>query len=195
MTRASGPGVLDALSLLTEVADDLVLRSVRDTHDAWADRFGGYPGRGITSAVYAGAGLGLRAASRGLGAVADAAPPLEAGPGGRFVSSAVNGLIGDRLAVERPRMAIRMAVRSAGRDVAASDLATTFPDATGQVVIFVHGLCETESYWDRGPGPTYGEALAGRGWTPVFLRANTGLGLQANGVALSALMQRLVEAW
>ncbi|MFC6344903.1 hypothetical protein ACFP8W_23175, partial [Nocardioides hankookensis] len=59
--RASGPGVLDALSLLTEVTDELVVRGVRDTHDAWADRFGGYPGRTITSAVYAGAGLGLRA--------------------------------------------------------------------------------------------------------------------------------------
>ena len=29
----------------------------------------------------------------------------------------------------------------------------------------------------------------------MFLRANTGLGLRENGVALSALMQRLVEAW
>ena len=199
-TTRSGPTYLDALALLSEVADELVVRSVRDTHDAWADRFGGYPGRGIATAVYAGLGLGLRAASSGIGRLAetDLGPRLEDGPRGRFVSSAVNGLIGDRLARERPRMAIRMSVRSRGRDVPPADLATTFPDATGKVVLFLHGLCETESYWNRGraaTGTTYGEALAERGWTPVFLRANTGLGLRENGVALSALVQELVEAW
>lgn len=193
-----GPTYLDALSLASEVADDLVLRTVRDTHDFWADRFGGYPGRPITTAVYAGAGLGLRAAAYGLDKVGHVGPQLEDGPRGRFVSSAVNGLVGDRLAAERPRMAITMAVRSQGRDVdlgAVGAVDQAFPDATGQVVVFLHGLCETEAYWDRGPAPTYGEALAGRGWTPVFLRANTGLGLRPNGVALSALVQRLVEAW
>lgn len=195
MGPTSSPTYWDALSLVSEVADELVLRSVRDTHDAWADRFGGYPGRAITSAVYAGAGIGLRAASYGLDKVGAHGPRLEDGPRGRFVSSAVNGLIGDRLATDRPRMAITMAVRSGGRDVDLGALETAFPDATGRLVVFLHGLCETEAYWDRGPAPTYGEALAGRGWTPVFLRANTGLGLRPNGVALSALMQRLVEAW
>ncbi|MGB0099914.1 MAG: hypothetical protein WBP61_06500 [Nocardioides sp.] len=202
MTTRTGPGYLDALSLLSEVGDGLVVRSLRDTHDAWADRLGGYPGRGITSAVYAGVGLGLRAASVGLGRVADTGvgPRLEDGARGRFVSSALNGLIGDRLATERPRMAIAMAARVAGRDVPATEegLAAAYPDATGQVVLFLHGLCENESYWNRGrerTGTTYGEMLAGAGWTPVFLRANTGLGLRANGVALSALAQRLVEAW
>lgn len=197
MRTRTGPTYLDALSLLAEVADQLVVRSVRDTHDAWADRFGGYPGRGIATAVYAGIGLGFRAASYGLGRAADTevGPRLEDGPRGRFVSSAVNGLIGDRLAEERPRMAIPMAVRSAGRDVPTAELGSAFPDATGRVVLFLHGLCENESYWHRGPGPTYGEMLAGRGWTPVFLRANTGLGLRPNGVALAALVQDLVDAW
>ncbi|KQW48444.1 hypothetical protein ASC77_06695 [Nocardioides sp. Root1257] len=197
---APGPGVLDALSLLTEVADELVVRSVRDTHDAWADRFGGYPGRRITSAVYGGASLGLRAASAGLGRAGGLGPRLDAGARGRFVRSAVNGLIGDRLAVERPDLAITMAVRADGRDVPLDPdgLAAAFPGATGRVVVFLHGLCENESYWERWrerTGTTYAEMLAGEGWTPVLLRANTGLGLRENGAALSALMQRLVEAW
>lgn len=200
MTTTPGPTYLDALSLVTEVADQLVVRSVRDTHDAWAARLGGYPGRTITSAVYAGVGLGLRAASFGLGRAADTelGPRLEDGPRGRFVSSAVNGLIGDRLVAERPRMAIEMAVRADGRDVPLDGLAGAFPGATGQVVLFLHGLCENESYWNRWrerTGTTYAETVAGLGWTPVFLRANTGLGLRANGVALSALAQRLVESW
>lgn len=92
-------------------------------------------------------------------------------------------------------MAIRMAVRSAGRDVPVDALGPAFPEATGRVVVFLHGLCETESYWDRGEGPTYAEALAAHGWTPVFLRANTGLGLRANGAALAALVQDLVDGW
>ncbi|WP_345519656.1 hypothetical protein [Nocardioides conyzicola] len=202
MTRASGPGVLDALSLLTEVADELVVRSVRDTHDAWADRFGGYPGRRITSAVYGGVSVGLRAASAGLDKVAAAGvgPRLEEGPRGRFVSSAVNGLIGDRLVRERPRMAFGTTVRAQGRDVPldADGLAAAYPRATGRLVVFLHGLCENESYWERWrerTGTTYAEMLAEEGWTPVYLRANTGLGLRENGAALSSLMQRLVEAW
>jgi pimeloyl-ACP methyl ester carboxylesterase len=202
VTTTSGPSVLDALSLLSEVAEELVVGSVRDTHLAWADRFGGHPGHGIAKAVYAGIGAGLRVTGRGLdrAAAAGLGPRLEEGPRGRFVSSAVNGLVGDRLARERPRLAIRMSVRSGGRDVPATraGLAEAFPRATGRMVVFLHGLCETEDYWRRGRervGTTYGEMLAGEGWSPVFLRANTGLALRENGVALASLMRDLVEAW
>lgn len=214
VTTAPGPTVLDALSLLSEVADELVVRSVRDTHVAWADRVHGLARRatggtstvpelvhrGVAGAVYAGISAGFRGASVGLdkAAATGIGPRLEDGPRGRFVSSAVNGLIGDRLLRERPQLAIPMAVRRDGRDVPLDGLSDGFPDATGRVVVFLHGLCENESYWDRGrerAGTTYGEALAGRGWTPVFLRANTGLGLRENGVAMAALLQRLVEGW
>jgi hypothetical protein len=200
---ARDPGVLDALSLLSEVTDELVVRSVRDTHLAIADRAGGGPvHRGVASTVYAGLGAGLRAASQGLDRLAatGAGPRLEEGPRGRFVNAAVNGLIGDRLERERPRLAIPMAVRLDGRDVRPDEagLRAAFPGASDRLVVFLHGLCENESYWRRHrdrTGTTYGEALAGRGWTPVFLRANTGLGLRENGVALASLMQRVVDAW
>ena len=212
----AGPGLADALSLLSEVADELVVRTVRDTHYAWADRVHGLARRstgqgagvsevvhrGVAGAVYGGLSAGLRAASRGLDAVAATGlgPRLEDRAEGRFLSSAVNGLIGDRLVRERPRLAIPMAVRVDGRDVELTreGLAAAFPDAGGRVVVFLHGLCEHESHWNRGRaarGTTYGEGLAEQGWTPVFLRANTGLGLRENGAALSALMQHLVDHW
>lgn len=219
-TPATGPGLFDALALLSEVADELVVRTARDTHLAVADRVHGLTRRltgaaagapagvpqlahrGIAGAVYGGLGVGLRATSKGLGAVGAAGlgPRLEEGGRGRFVSSAVNGLIGDRLVRERPRLAISMAVRSAGRDVPldSQGLATAFPAPTGRLVVFLHGLCENEAYWNKNRaevGTTYGEALAGEGWTPVFLRANTGLPLRENGVELAALLQQLVEAW
>jgi putative serine esterase DUF676 len=200
---APGPTVIDALSLLTEVADELVVRTVRDTHLAVLDRTSaGRIHRGIAGGVYGGLTGGLTLAGRGLDRVAATGlgPRLEAGARGRFVSSAVNGLIGDRLLRERPQLAIPMALRLHGADVEPepATLATAYPEATGQLVVFLHGLCENESYWrfhrDR-TGTTYAEALAERGWTPLMLRANTGLPLRENGAALTALLQRAVDAW
>jgi hypothetical protein len=203
-----GPSVLDALSLLSEVADDLVVKTVRDTHLAVLDRVGsvtrsrGGMHRGIAGAVYGGLALGLRSASTGLDKVASTGvgPRLEEGSRGRFVSSAVNGLIGDRLVRERPQLAIPMAVRLHGADVGLERdaLAAAYPAATGRLVLFMHGLCENESYFQRHrerTGTTYAEMLAGLGWTPLMLRANTGLPLRENGAALTALVQRVVDGW
>ena len=211
-----GPSVLDALSLLSEVAGELVVKSVRDTHFAVADRVGSVVRRAtrgastvpdvihrsIAGAVYGSLTTGLHATSVGLDKLAatGVGPLLEETPHGRFVSSVVNGLIGDRLLRERPQMAIPMAVRLHGRDVEPvhEALASAYPDAGGRLVVFLHGLFENESSWRLGrevTGATYGEALAEQGWSPVFLRANTGLSLRENGVALAALMQRLVDAW
>jgi pimeloyl-ACP methyl ester carboxylesterase len=200
-----GPRLLDAAALVAEVADELVVRTVRDTHLAWADRLPvavRAPSRRMAWGVYAGVGLGLRATSRGLGLLAerDLGPALEDTTHGQAVTAVVNGLIGDRLARERPRLAVPLAVRRDGRDVPLrrDDLATAFPDATGRVALLVHGLSESESAFDRHRdrvGSTYADTLADLGWTPVFLRVNSGLSLRENGVALAALISILDEAW
>lgn len=212
----AAPSLLDAAALLAEKVEELVVRGARDVHEAVADRVGTgtrlIPGavvpdaaqRGISGAVYGGIGLALRGLALGLDKAADAAAERSWGPGleetghGRSLHAAVNGLIGDRLVEERPRMAIRMAVRKEGRDVPPEALAEAFPDATGRVVVLLHGLCESESAWnlhrDR-VGSTYADMLRARGWTPVLLRANTGLPVRENGVALASLMGRLVEEW
>ena len=210
MTQVATPGplLLDALSLLSEVADDLVVKTVRDTHLAALDRIGSVTQgrnplhRGIAGAVYGGLSLGLRSASRGLDKVAATGigPRLEDGARGRFLSSAVNGLIGDKLLEERPQLAIPMAIRLRGADVdvSAAGLAAAYPEPTGQLVLFLHGLCENESYYLRDRermGTTYAEMLEERGWTPLMVRSNTGLPLRANGAALTALVQRVVDAW
>jgi pimeloyl-ACP methyl ester carboxylesterase len=215
-TPAPGPSVLDALALLTSVADDLVLATVRDTHDAVAKRSYGTLGlglgpavapprkvhRAIATAVFTGIGLALRGSSKGLDRLAAGiGPGLEDDPRGRLLTAAVNGLIGDELLRDRPQLAIPMAVRHEGRDVDVYDpdaVATAFPDATPKLVVFLHGLCEDEQAWRlhrERTGTTYGEALAEEGWTPVYLRANTGLPIRRNGVALAALVQRLVDSW
>lgn len=216
MTVSPGPRLLDAAALLAAVADELVVGTVRDTHLAWADRVRGalhrptygaarvpqLVHRGIAGGVYAGVGAGLRATSRGLGALAerDLGPGLEDTTRGRRLNAAVNGIIGDRLARERPRLAVPLAVRHDGRDVPlrADAVETAFPSATGRVVLLVHGLSEDESAFDRHRdrvGSTYADTLAELGWTPVLLRANSGLALRENGVALAALVEDLVGAW
>lgn len=212
----SEPGLLDALSLAAEAVDELVVHTARDVHRAVADRVrsavdattggtGRHPGRVhdvIAASSYAGAGLGLRAVSAGLEVAARAGlgPSLEAGPRGRLVRSAVNGLMGDRLARERPRLAIRMAVREGAEDVRpdAAGLAAAFPRATPRLAVLLHGLGENDASWSRQRaevGTTYPETLEALGWTPVVLRYNTGLALRDNGVELAALLGRLVNQW
>ncbi len=93
-----------------------------------------------------------------------------------------------------------MAVRADAADVPleAEALAAAFPDATGRVVVFLHGWCESDDHWRRGRerrGTTYGEELTGDGWTPVFLRANSGLSVRRNGAELAGLLEGLVDAW
>lgn len=214
---ARGTGVAGAAALAAEYADHLVLGTVRDVHRAVADRTfatAGLATRGVarrpqawydllSSGVYAGVGAALRgtasalrvAERRGVG------PRLESRPAGRHVLSAVNGLIGDRLEADRPELAIKMSVRSGGTDVPPTSeaLADAFPEATERVVVFVHGLGENDDWWryrSAEVGGTYGDRLSERGrWTPVYVRANTGLTLAENGAALASLMTHLVTSW
>jgi pimeloyl-ACP methyl ester carboxylesterase len=217
-----GAGVLEAAALAAEHAESLVLSAARDIHGSVAGRVHRVVDRvaggttvthrahdGIASAVYGGVGVGLKAAARGLRAAdrLGLGAPIEASPRGRFVVSAVNGLIGDRLVSDESPLAIEMGVRQDGRDVPVDteSLAAAFPDAGDALVVFVHGLCETEHYWDRRSrprpadgtgGPSYGTRLAAdEGWTPVYVRANSGLLIAESGVGLSALLTQLVDAW
>lgn len=219
--------MLEAAALAAEHAESLLLSAARDIHGSVAGRVHGVVDRvaggttlgpivsghrahtGIAGAVYGGVGLGLKAAARGLRAAdrLGVGAPIEASPRGRFVVSAVNGLIGDRLVADGSALAIEIGVRHRGRDVRldGGSLAAAFPDATDALVVFVHGLCETEHYWDRksrprpadaSSTPSYGARLAAdEGWTPVYVRANTGLPIAESGVALSSLLARLVDAW
>jgi pimeloyl-ACP methyl ester carboxylesterase len=216
MSTRAEPTLLDALALLARVADEVVVDTGRDTHLALVDRVHGHldrslgswsaiPGRGhrvIASSLYTGVGLSLKGIGAGLDVAArtGAGPVMETGERSRFVRSAINGLIGDRLERERPRLAISMAPRVDGRDVplTSGGLAAAYPLATGRVAVLLHGLCENDGSWQRGRarrGTTYAEELAELGWTPVLLRVNSGLSVRTNGAALAALLESLVAQW
>src|SRR5207247_2473733 len=65
-----------------------------------------------------------------------------------------------------------------------------------RVVVFLHGLMETEFAWSLGGAETYGARL-GRdlGCTPVFVRYNSGRHVSENGRSLDELLEALVAAW
>lgn len=210
-------GLLSALALATDTADEILLGTVRDVHGAVVRRVLGLTGRAtagslrpveavherVSSAIYAGVGGGLRATSRGLRAAdrRGVGARIEDSPGGRLLVSAVNGLIGDRLAEQQNELAITLAVRRRGRDVPLTPegLAEAFPAATSDLVIFLHGLGEPDEAWQRGAresGGSYGKRLAAdTSWSPVYLRANSGLPIAENGVALASLIDELVALW
>lgn len=222
MSHASA-GVLDTAALALEYVDELVVGSVRDVHTGIAGRVHGVVDHvaggttlthrahdGIAGLVYASVGLGLRGASAALRAADRFRPAgeIEDSPRGRFVVAAVNGLIGDQLRERRPEFTFDAGIRRDGRDVELTPegFAAAFPDAGEAIVVFAHGLCETEEYWKRAarprrePGepspPSYGTRLAqDEGWSPVYLRVNTGLPGSENAVAVAALLERMVECW
>jgi pimeloyl-ACP methyl ester carboxylesterase len=89
-----------------------------------------------------------------------------------------------------------MAVRVAGAAVRLEPdaVAAAFPDPTPCVAVFLHGLMETEFSW--GAPDTYGARLRrDLGYTPVYVRYNSGLHVSQNGRCLSELMDELVDAW
>ena len=135
-----------------------------------------------------------------------AAPSAHDSPGGRLTLAAVSGLIGDQLADEYPTLAPQLRLRTHEGPLRRSpgnvieDLA---PAATGRIVIFLHGLCGNDWYWQLGAersfgtaGTTFGSLLREeRGWTPLYASYNTGLHISANGRALTALLEELAAGW
>jgi pimeloyl-ACP methyl ester carboxylesterase len=154
----------------------------------------------VTRGVYAGLGLGTRAV--GLAAQAAVArrgaPMLSTTPRGSALIAAITGLRGDALEAEGSPLCQPMAVRVSGQPVALDPeaLREAFPDATPRIVVFLHGLMETEFSWALGGRETYGERLARElRCTPVYVRYNSGRHISENGRSLSGLMEELVAAW
>jgi pimeloyl-ACP methyl ester carboxylesterase len=78
-------------------------------------------------------------------------------------------------------------------------VAAAFPAPTPRLVVFLHGLMETEFAWrlgERRSGQTYGSSLArDLPCTPVYVRYNSGRHVSENGASLADLLEALVAAW
>jgi PGAP1-like protein len=163
---------------------------------------------GIASFTYRAVGAALSAGASAVGALASRqvdGRPIDDTSTARVALAILNGAHGDLLDRETPALATTMTLRQAGSAVPVERdaLVAAYPKASGRLVVFLHGLTETDGAWcyksDRHhgrPGVTYGTLLEeDLGLTPLFLRYNTGLHISDNGRRLADLLDRLIEAW
>lgn len=192
---------------------------MRDTHGGIARRVFGAIGPvskpvqvvhdTTVAATYSAVDREVRASLHGAGAIAaqvsgnDEDETIESHPRAAGVIAALNGIYGDEMTEGGNGFALTMQIRHRGKPVAmnAAAVAAAFPRATGRIAVFVHGWCLTERGWWRPPrdgesvGP-YGARLSSDfGFTPVYLRYNTGLHISDNGKALGDLLSRLQTLW
>src|SRR5919201_2947039 len=141
------------------------------------------------ASIYSAVRRGLAATPRAGGtALARYVPPdalpASSSRAGSVALGALNGAIGDRLDRGGSEVALSMTARREGQ-------------ATPKLAVFVHGLCETDEAWSLlSKQPSYGERLAAElGYTPVYIRYNTGLHVSDNGRDLSELLDGLTGEW
>ena len=113
---------------------------------------------------------------------------------------ALNGLYGDALEREGSALAAPMSVRVDGRPVALEPdaLAAAFPAARARLVVFVHGLMETEHGWQLGARTAAATARAWRA-TSASRRCTSATTPAATSprtaASLAELLDELVAAW
>ena len=115
------------------------------------------------------------------------------------VQAFANAVWGDELERRGSSMAIGMGIRDRSGvlvDLDPSSLAEAFPDASGRLVVLLHGLGQTERCFSpSGTTPGLAEALASSSFTPVLVRYNSGRAVAVNGSDLSALLEDVVTSW
>jgi pimeloyl-ACP methyl ester carboxylesterase len=130
------------------------------------------PVRVMHDTIARGSYFGVRAGIALAGRLAGEAYARREGEANVHVVAALNALRGDVLSEP---LALGMTARDRGEVV-------PMPSAD-RLAVFIHGLGETEFAWGREP---YGGRLPG--WTPVYLRYNTGRSISDNGASLAALL-------
>jgi len=111
--------------------------------------------------------------------------------------AALNGVVGDHLVSTSNSLATPMEFRREGQALAleTTALSARLPDASGKLLIMLHGLCMNDLQWKRGE-TDFGKDLArDLGFTPVYLRYNSGLHVSQNGRTLAELLEQLLGQW
>jgi pimeloyl-ACP methyl ester carboxylesterase len=134
------------------------------------------------------------------------APDRPASPTLDDLQATINGGWGSHLARRGNGLDVGFTLRDeTGRvlPAEADALADRLAAPTRRVAIFVHGLGSTERCWrfrarasNDGPTTTYGTRLRDDlGYTPLYVRYNTGRRVVDNGRALAHLVSALVDAY
>lgn len=192
---------LRAVTLLATDATAAVTRMAEGVHQSvW--RTLGAPGgatpeqaRGLTGLIYQSINGVTQRIGRGLSAALTRLEPvlqrLEA-QGAESLEraamlAALNGVMGDRLLAAGNPLATPMTLRFQNTQV------------TGKLLIVIHGLCMNEWQWTSqhaGQPVNHAETLAtALGYTPVYVRYNSGLHVSENGHLLAQQLDDLVRSW
>ena len=113
------------------------------------------------------------------------------------VLAALNGVLGDHIAVSGNPLAIPMRLRRDGQPLELSRraLAAAIPQPSGKILLLAHGLCMNDLQWRRKEHD-HGAALAAdAAFTPVYLHYNSGFHVSINGRAFAGLIEDLLHAW
>ena len=113
------------------------------------------------------------------------------------VLAAINGVLGDQLLATANPLTITMSLRNEGKPLLLEKaaLAQRLPNATGKLLVVLHGLCMNDLQW-TSDGYNHADVLAKElGYTPVYLHYNTGLHTSVNGQQFAGLLEQLVNQW
>ncbi|HEX7602474.1 MAG TPA: alpha/beta hydrolase [Polyangiaceae bacterium] len=119
------------------------------------------------------------------------------GPERAAVQAALNGVLGDYLVETKNPLAIPMALCHDGHalELEKRALREAIPEAGGRLLVLVHGSSMAVQQWNQ-KGHDHGAALAHElGYTPIYLRYNSGLHISTNGRELAEQLEALVAAW
>lgn len=160
--------------------------------------------RGLTGVVYqsirGSMGLIGHAFDSALVLLEGSLPAGETTPRRDGLVSIVNGVYGDYLVRTGNPLAIEMQLHHDGAPLDVANPTAHFEVAgraapTGRLLVLAHGLCMSVQQWTH-EGYSHGAALAKElGWTPLYLRYNSGLHVAENGRRLAELLQLLVRQW
>ena len=208
--------------LTAAVADQVVVTAVEDVHRAVSDgvyRWLGPLGRPVqpyTDAMTAGTYRAVRAGLRGAGEVAAAAcqfrgreaaataatapnavpPPSRAALKARAIAQ---GVLSPELLAVAPAFEDTLSLRHPGRSgpIVPAQLASAVPNAGSRLVVFIHGLVDTEEVWFSPEQriATLPAAAEASGATPLFVRYATGRPIEHNGRDLDAALESVVASW
>jgi pimeloyl-ACP methyl ester carboxylesterase len=155
---------------------------------------------GIAGLVYRGVRGGLHMSGAGadwlLSLFDDGIAP-ESSPNRDIALAALNGVCGDLLAEKANPLAIAMQLFSDGRSLPLekAGIEAALPDAGGRVLVLAHGLCMGDRAWRRADHDHGAELARALGYTPLYLRYNSGLHVSANGRALAEMLETLARQW
>jgi len=155
--------------------------------------------RGLTGLIYRSIRGTTRVIGKGLDAglapVAALLPEGESSTGRNAWVSAINGVYGDHLERTANPLAIEMSFLHEGDIVDPERPGDVVQDASGKVLLAIHGLCLNEQHWVRDGHHRIANVATATDHTIVHLRYNSGRSIDANGRNLAESLEALLAHW